>query len=86
MVALQLKKHGGTTDKRLTAIPAGDSTRKSLAEIGDPEIDGTLARTGSAMPRTRIMHSAGRTGTQPGLKDVTGAPHALRRKSHRLGC
>ena len=36
MVGLHLKKHGGSAEKSLAAIPAGRSTRESLAAPGDP--------------------------------------------------
>jgi hypothetical protein len=42
MVALHLKKHGGSAEKRLAAIPAGRSTRESLAvwkaKLGMPDL------------------------------------------------
>ena len=41
LVAQHLKKHGGDAEKSLAAIPAGRSTRESLARLGDPELDGT---------------------------------------------
>src|SRR5262245_14794517 len=47
MAALHVKKHGGDTEKSLAAIPAGPSTRARLAALGDPELDGTIARLGS---------------------------------------
>src|SRR5205085_4616818 len=40
-------KHG-SIEKSLAAIPAGGSTRKSLARLDDPDIEGTLARLNSA--------------------------------------
>ena len=45
---LHLKKHGGDVEKSLAAIPVGRSTRESLAQIGDPEIEATLGHIGSA--------------------------------------
>ena len=48
LVSRQLKKHGGDAEKSLAAIPAGRSTRESLARVGDPGIDATLARIGLA--------------------------------------
>ena len=36
MVGLHLKKHGGDAARSLAAIPAGPSTRESLAALGDP--------------------------------------------------
>src|SRR6516162_2629813 len=48
LVGRHLKKHGGDVEKSLAAIPAGRSTRESLAGIADPDIGGTLAHLGSA--------------------------------------
>jgi serine/threonine-protein kinase len=53
MVALHLKKHGGDAEKSLAAIPAGRCTRESLARIGDPDIEGTLAQVGSGPEMSR---------------------------------
>jgi tRNA A-37 threonylcarbamoyl transferase component Bud32 len=50
LVARHLKKHGGDAGKSLAAIPAGRSTRESLARLGDPVLEGTLAHVGSAAP------------------------------------
>ena len=47
MLCLHEKKHGGSTEKSLAAIPAGRSTRASLAALGDSEIERTLARVGN---------------------------------------
>src|SRR5262245_38160805 len=44
LVARHLKKHGGDVERSLAAIPAGRSTRESLAAIGDPAIEHTLAQ------------------------------------------
>ena len=35
LLARHLKRHGGDVEKSLTEIPAGQSTRESLARIGD---------------------------------------------------
>src|SRR5690349_21853167 len=47
MVGLHLKKHGGDAARSLAAIPAGPSTRESLAAIGDPAIEHTLTQLAS---------------------------------------
>jgi hypothetical protein len=39
MVALHLRMHGGDDARSLAAIPAGRSTRESLAALGDPAIE-----------------------------------------------
>ncbi len=43
LVTRHIKKHGGSTEKSLAAIPAGPSTRRSLKRIADPEIHASLA-------------------------------------------
>src|SRR5262249_51779891 len=43
IVALHVKKHGGV-EHSLAAVPANRSTRASLAALGEPEIEATLAR------------------------------------------
>ena len=63
MVTLHEKKHGGSTEKSLAAIPAGRSTRDSLAALGDPEIDGTLARVGSSPPSSQSSAVSDQTAT-----------------------
>jgi serine/threonine-protein kinase len=47
MVGLHLKKHGGSAEKSLAALPAGRSTRESLAALGDPAIEHTLTQLAS---------------------------------------
>ena len=41
---VHLEAHGGDVEKSLAAVPANRSTRASLAELGEPEIEATLAR------------------------------------------
>jgi serine/threonine-protein kinase len=48
LVERHIKKHGGDVERSLAAIPAGRSTRESLARIDDPDVGGTLAHLGSA--------------------------------------
>jgi hypothetical protein len=43
IVALHVKKHGDV-EHSLVAVPANHSTRASLAALGEPEIEATLAR------------------------------------------
>src|SRR4029079_12545564 len=59
LVARHLKKHGGDVERSLAAIPAGRSTRESLARIDDPDVGGTLAHLGSAA--TQLRNGRGRT-------------------------
>jgi serine/threonine protein kinase/tetratricopeptide (TPR) repeat protein len=42
LAAQHLKKHGGDAEKSLTAVGVGASVRRSLAAIGDPQINSTL--------------------------------------------
>ena len=44
---VQLEVHGGDVETSLAAVPVDKSTRESLAELGDPEIEATLAHLGS---------------------------------------
>jgi serine/threonine-protein kinase len=46
LVAVHLARHGGDAERSLAAIPAGRSTRESLARIGDAGLGGTLSRVG----------------------------------------
>src|SRR4029077_18994758 len=51
IVALHVKKHGDV-EKSLAAVPAGKSTRESLAGLGDPDIDGTLSHVAAGQGST----------------------------------
>ena len=44
MAALHVEAHGGDVEKSLAVMPANQSTRASLAALGEPEIEATLAR------------------------------------------
>src|SRR5271165_2928705 len=43
IVALHVKKHGDV-EQSLAAVPANRATRASLVELGEPDIEATLAR------------------------------------------
>jgi eukaryotic-like serine/threonine-protein kinase len=83
MVGFHEKKHGGSTEKSLAAIPAGRSTRESLAALGDGEIEGSLVRVGSG-PATsqadtdpdRTTSYAVGTATSDGRRFQILRPHA----------
>ena len=47
LVARHIKKHGGDVERSLAVIPAGRSTRESLARIGDRDVGSTLVHVGS---------------------------------------
>jgi hypothetical protein len=53
LAALHLDRHGGDAQQSLAAIPAGRSTRESLARIGDPDLGATLGRVASRHPARR---------------------------------
>jgi hypothetical protein len=56
LVARHVKKHRGSAEQSLAAIPARPSTCASLARLGDPDVEATLShRTGSG-PSTRDGH------------------------------
>jgi serine/threonine-protein kinase len=44
LAEVHLEAHGGDVEKSLAAVPANRSTRASLAELGEPEIEQMLAR------------------------------------------
>ena len=44
LAVVHVETHGGDVEKSLAAIPANRSTRAGLAELGEPEIEATLAR------------------------------------------
>ena len=80
MAALHLKKHGGDVERSLAAVPAGASTRKSLAEIDDPDLDATLGHVGSgstdrlakSSSSPRIRASSPRSGCLAGWLRLVG--------------
>jgi serine/threonine-protein kinase len=78
LVARHLKKHGGSTEKSLAAIPAGRSTRESLAALGDPTIEHTLTQlaSGSDGDADRTASYAVGTATSDGQRFRVLRPHA----------
>jgi hypothetical protein len=48
IAAVHVEAHGGDVEKSLAAVPANDSTRARLTELGEPEIEATLARLARA--------------------------------------
>src|SRR4051794_24483117 len=63
LAAAHLARHGGDAEKSLAAIPAGPSTRESLARISGPDIEGSLAHVGSGATRQDGVSDSDRTGT-----------------------
>jgi serine/threonine protein kinase/tetratricopeptide (TPR) repeat protein len=78
MVGLHLKKHGGDAEKSLAALPAGRSTRESLAALGDPEIEQNLTQlaSGSDGDGDRTASYAVGTATSDGQRFRVLRPHA----------
>src|SRR5262249_54387262 len=78
MVGLHLKKHGGDAAKSLAAIPAGRSTRESLAALGDRDIEHTLTQlaSGSGGDADRTASYAVGTATADGQRFRILRPHA----------
>jgi hypothetical protein len=48
LAEVHLQTHDGDVEKSLAAVPANRSTRASLAALGEPEIEATLARVARA--------------------------------------
>ena len=78
MVGLHLKKHGSDAQKSLAAIPAGQSTRESLAALADPDIEQTLSQlaSGSGSEADRTASYAVGTATSDGQRFRVLRPHA----------
>jgi serine/threonine-protein kinase len=78
MVGLHLKKHGGDAEKSLAAIPAGRSTRESLAALDDPAIEHTLTQlaSGSDGDADRTTSYAVGAATSDGQRFRMLRPHA----------
>jgi serine/threonine-protein kinase len=76
---LHIDAHGGAVEQSLAALPAGKSTRASLARIGDPQIDETLADLGLACteqdPDRTATYSVG-AATSDGQRFRVLRPHA----------
>jgi hypothetical protein len=81
MVARHLTKHGNDVEKSLAAVPAGRSMRDRLAAIGEPAIEASLIRIGSAATHDDVdadrtaSYSVG-TATSDGSRFRILRPHA----------
>ena len=80
---LHIRKHGGSTAESLSSISADRSTRESLTQLGDADVDATLAFVGSGSGQTRsdVGHDAGArsrldTATSDGQRFRVLRPHA----------
>jgi hypothetical protein len=65
LVARYLKKHGDL-ERSLAAIPAGRSTRESLARIAEPEVGGTLAHHRLSSGLDLLQFPQGLQAKEPG--------------------
>jgi eukaryotic-like serine/threonine-protein kinase len=80
LAAAHIARHHGDIEQSLAAIPAGHSTRESLARIDDPEIGGSLAHVRSTPTQREDAdltadYSVG-TATSDGQRFRVLRPHA----------
>ena len=81
LAAAHLARHGGDAEQSLAALAAGRSTRESLAQIGDADIEASLAHVGSGStqhdgdPDRTATYSVG-TATSDGQRFRVLRPHA----------
>src|SRR5262249_46644771 len=75
-------RHGNDPERSLAAIGVGRSTRECLAQIGNPDLDASLAQVGSRStehdgedPDGTATYSVG-TATSDGLRFRVLRPHA----------
>ena len=81
---LHVQAHGGDVERSLAAIPTGQSTRESLAGLGDPDITATIAHVGTGLDSTapgdsdpdRTTSYAVGTATSDGQRFRVLRPHA----------
>jgi serine/threonine-protein kinase len=81
LVARHIKKHGGDVERSLGAIPVGRSTRESLAQVGDFEVEASLGDLGPASTqagedRDRTASYSVGTATSDGQRFRVLRPHA----------
>ena len=81
LVIEHLRRHGNDPERSLAAIGVGRSTRECLAQIGDPELDASLAHVGAGStehdgdPDRTASYSVG-TATSDGQRFRVLRPHA----------
>jgi serine/threonine-protein kinase len=81
LVLEHLRRHGNDPERSLAAIGVGRSTRESLAQIGNPDLDVSLAHVGSGStghdgdPDRTATYSVG-TATSDGQRFRVLRPHA----------
>ena len=69
MVGLHLKKHAGSTEKSLAAIPSAASTRQTLERIADRDLGASLALL-EHRHRSTTRHSAASADQRGSLAGV----------------
>jgi tetratricopeptide (TPR) repeat protein/tRNA A-37 threonylcarbamoyl transferase component Bud32 len=79
LVERYLKKHEDDIERSLADLPMTSSARKTLAELGDPQVDATLTCAGSQLterdPESTETHSVGAV-TADGHRFKVLRPHA----------
>jgi serine/threonine-protein kinase len=81
LVIEHLRRHGNDPERSLAAVGVGRSTRESLAQVGNPELDASLAHVGlrstehDGDPERTAAYSFGRA-TSDGLRFRILRPHA----------
>jgi serine/threonine-protein kinase len=82
LAALHVEAHGGDAIRSLAAVPARESTRARLAELGDPDVESTLDQVSSgpawsddADPDRTGSYAVG-TATSDGQRFRILRPHA----------
>jgi tRNA A-37 threonylcarbamoyl transferase component Bud32 len=81
LVIEHLRRHGNDPERSLAAIGVGRSTRECLAQIGDPQLDASLAHVGSGLTEQdadsdRTASYSFGTTTSEGLRFRVLRPHA----------
>jgi serine/threonine-protein kinase len=81
LAAVHLARQAGDAEKSLAALPAGRSTQERLAQLGDPDIDETLAHVGSGSSqhdgdRDRTATYSVGSATSDGQRFRVLRPHA----------
>ena len=81
LAEVHLEAHDGAVEKSLAAVSAGKSTQESLARIGGPDVEATLARVGSGSDGSngdhdRTMTLSVGTATSDGQRFRVLRPHA----------
>ena len=77
LVAAHLKRHGGDREESLAALQVDASAVDGLADVGDPDLDATLSRTGLGLRSPRLAPvdpARARLRPRPSLIDGPSEP------------